>query len=97
MKATSLGKMRCLACGGELRIIDKNDRYECQECGESIDLKGFMDIEVELEAFDKLLLYSLKNKGSFTGKGNKRRHMNTRNTLTINKRTRDQIPQEELG
>jgi len=81
MKATGLSKMRCLACGGELRIIDMNEHYECQECGESIDLKGFMDIEVELEAFDKLLLYSLKNKSGFTGRGNKRKRVNTRNTL----------------
>lgn len=81
MKATGLSKMRCLACGGELRVIDKVDRYECLDCGESIDLRGFRDIEVELEAFDKLLLYSLKNKSGFNGRGDKRKRVNTRNTL----------------
>jgi DNA-directed RNA polymerase subunit RPC12/RpoP len=81
MKATGLSKMRCLACGGELRTTDRKSNYECIECGENFDLRGFMDIEVELEAFDKLLLYSLKNKSGFEGRGKKRRHLNTRNTL----------------
>jgi hypothetical protein len=44
-----------------LNRIDDNDHYECLQCGETYDLKGINSMELDLESFDKLLLYTLKN------------------------------------
>jgi ribosomal protein L37AE/L43A len=54
-------KFRCTACEGTLNRID-NEKYVCEECGEVFDLKGLSNMELSLEEFDKLLLYTLKKR-----------------------------------
>ena len=60
----SLQTLRCLACGGTLRRID-GENYICEECGEKFDLKGLSNMELDLEEFDRLLIYTLKKKPAF--------------------------------
>ena len=56
-----LHKFRCTACEGTLNCID-DEKYVCEECGEVFDLKGLSNMELDLEEFDKLLLYTLKER-----------------------------------
>ncbi len=55
--------MVCVACGGELRRSStQREFYKCKKCGESYDLEGMSNMEIDLSTFDRLLLYHLKKK-----------------------------------
>jgi hypothetical protein len=55
--------MVCITCGGVLRkISSQRELYKCKKCGESYDLDGMSNMEIDLPTFDRLLLYHLKNK-----------------------------------
>jgi hypothetical protein len=56
--------LRGLACGGTLSRLD-GENYVCEECGEVFNLKGLYNMELDLEEFDRLLLYSLKKRPVF--------------------------------
>jgi len=60
----SLQTLRCLACGGTLSCLN-GENYVCDECGEVFNLKGLSNMELDLEEFDRLLLYSLKKRPEF--------------------------------
>ena len=52
---------RCFSCGGKLRRIDKKlEVFMCARCGEEYDLRGFREAEIDLETFDRMLLYTLR-------------------------------------
>ena len=53
---------RCFSCGSKLRRIDKKlEVFRCNGCGEEYDLRGFGDAEIDLETFDRMLLYTLRH------------------------------------
>ena len=56
-----LHKFHCTACEGTLNHID-DEKYICEKCGEVFDLKNLSNMELDLEEFDKLLLYTLKKR-----------------------------------
>jgi predicted RNA-binding Zn-ribbon protein involved in translation (DUF1610 family) len=62
MKTTQLQTLRCLSCGSSLNHIDGAEEYVCKKCGEIFDLRGFSSMDLDLEEFDRLLLYTLKKK-----------------------------------
>jgi len=52
---------RCFSCGSKLRRIDRKlEVFRCRGCGEEYDLNGFGDAEIDLETFDRMLLYTLR-------------------------------------
>jgi len=56
---TQLQSPQCPTCGGTLkREYDEN--YSCKKCGEEFNLKGLSKMELSLDEFDRLLLYTLK-------------------------------------
>jgi predicted RNA-binding Zn-ribbon protein involved in translation (DUF1610 family) len=60
MKTAKLQTLTCLSCGSDLNCVDGDERYECKNCGEVYDLKSISSMELDLDAFDMLLLYTLK-------------------------------------
>ena len=62
LKTVKLQTLKCLLCGSELDSIKSNDRFECKKCGEIYDLRGISSMELNLEEFDRLLLFELKKK-----------------------------------
>jgi predicted RNA-binding Zn-ribbon protein involved in translation (DUF1610 family) len=62
MKTTQLQTLQCSSCGSTLNRIDDADSFKCKKCGEVYDLRGFSSMELDLEAFDRLLLYALKKR-----------------------------------
>lgn len=62
MKTTQLQTLRCLSCGSPLNHIDGAKEYVCKNCGEVFDFRGFSSMELDLEEFDRLLLYTLKKR-----------------------------------
>jgi len=62
MKSSKLQTLQCLSCGSKLHSIDGKDSFKCKRCGEVYDLGGISSMELDLEAFDRLLLYALKKK-----------------------------------
>ena len=51
----------CFSCGSKLRRIDgKLEVFRCRGCGEEYDLGGFGDVEIDLETFGRMLLYTMR-------------------------------------
>ena len=62
MKTAQLHQLQCFSCGKPLSPPEGTDKVVCEHCGEVFDLRGFTSMELELEDFDRLLLYSLRKK-----------------------------------
>ncbi|MGD0804244.1 MAG: hypothetical protein ABSA11_09245 [Candidatus Bathyarchaeia archaeon] len=60
MKTAQVETLQCLSCGSPLRRIEGSDSYRCKKCGEVFDLRGFSNMELDLDEFDRLLLYTLR-------------------------------------
>ena len=52
--------LQCIACGGKLTKLGTGEYYKCRGCGNTFDLHDFHSIEIDLDVFDRLLLYNLK-------------------------------------
>jgi LSD1 subclass zinc finger protein len=70
MKSAQLQTLQCLSCGRPLNPPEGAEEIVCEHCGEVFDLRGFTSMELELEEFDKILLYALKRK-RFNSKSNR--------------------------
>jgi predicted amidophosphoribosyltransferase len=68
MKTAKLEKPRCLSCGSKLASIDGEEHFRCRRCGEEYDISGLQRMELDLDDFDKLLLFSLRKNRKNDGK-----------------------------
>jgi LSD1 subclass zinc finger protein len=62
LKTARLQTLQCFSCGRALNPPKGAEKIVCKNCGEEFDLRGFSSMELELEDFDRLLLYTLRKK-----------------------------------